>query len=214
MPTSAEEFVPLTRDSPWRAQVGCGALIALLLGLVGGGFLYATHHYYGFWDLDHDWLSIVFGCVFGSVGVLMALATMHQALATRSPETHVAIRPGKLRVADTAFLRVCQPGPVRLRSLHARLVCEVRTRHESENADGKWYYTTTFPYQERIYTCDDAQDVPAGGKFEQTASFQVPFDAPVSAESANERVVWRIEVWGRVRWWPDFMHPFTVIVTR
>jgi len=194
MPTSAEDFVPLTRDSPWRAQVGCGAVIALLLGLVGGGFLYATHHYYGRWDLQHDGMSIVFGCAFGSVGVLMALTTIHQALAIRSPETHIAIRPGQLRVADMAFLRVRQPGPLRLRSLHARLVCEVRTRHESEKADDKWYYTTTFPYQERIYACDDAQDVPASGQFEQTASFHVPFDAPVSAESANERVVWRIEL--------------------
>jgi hypothetical protein len=42
----------------------------------------------------------------------------------------------------------------------------------------------------------------------------MPYDAPLSSETANERVTWHIEVWGRVRWWPDFMHPFTVIVAK
>lgn len=210
MPPS--EFVPLTRDTPWTRQIGCGAVIALLLGAVGAGFLYATHHYYGHWDWEHDTLSIIFGIVFGAVGALMALATIHQALAVRTPLTQVGICPGELTRAGTAQLRVRQPGPVRLRSLHARLVCEVRTRHASESERGKTYYTTRFPHQQRIFTSDAAQEIPAGAAFEQSVSFTVPFDAPHSRESADERVTWRIEVWGRVRWWPDFMHPFTVSV--
>lgn len=210
----ASEFVPLTRDTPWTRQIGCGALIALLLGGIGAAFLYATHHYYGQWDWDHDGLVIIFGIAFGGVGALMALATLHQALAVRTPLTQAAICPGELVRAGTAQLRLRQPGPARLRSLHARLICEVRTRRESETTPGKSVYTTRYPHQDRILSCDDAQEIRAGEQFERTASFQVPFDAPPSGEHANQSVVWRIEVWGTVRWWPDFMHPFTVSVVR
>jgi hypothetical protein len=212
MTTPPDDFVSLTRDSPWNAQVGCGVAIALLLGLVGGGLLYATHHYYGYWNWDRDGLVIIFGIVFGGVGVLMALASIHQVLAIRTPQTQAAISPGELGRAYTVQLRLRQPGPVRLRSLHARLVCEIRTRRQSETQRGKSYYATAFPHQDRIFTCDTAQDVAAGALFEQTSSFQVPFDSPPTSEIENQRVTWRIEVWGRVRWWPGFMHPFTVQV--
>lgn len=206
-----DDFVTLVRDTPWTRQVGCGVLIALVLGAVGGAILYATHHYYGFWNWDKDAASIAFGAVFAGVGAIMALASIHQSLAARSPQTQVAIRPGELARFETAELRIRQPGPVRLRSLNARLVCEIAERKESETERGKHYWSSRFPYQERIFA-SGARDVAAGSQFEQTVSFALPSGAQPSKETENLRITWRIEVWGRVKWWPDFMHPFTVNV--
>jgi hypothetical protein len=206
-----DDFVTLTRDTPWARQIGCGALIALVLGAVGGGILYGTHHYYGYWNWDKDAASILFGSVFGGVGVIIALATLQQSLALRSPLTQVAICPGELARFETAQLRIRQPGPIRLRSLNARLVCQISERKESQSERGKHYWTSRFPHQDRIFE-SGARDIAAGGQFEQTVSFAVPSDAQPSKETADLRIDWRIEVWGRVKWWPDFMHPFTVRV--
>lgn len=42
--------------------------------------------------------------------------------------------------------------------------------------------------------------------------FQLPDDTLHSTESEDRAIVWKIEVWDKVKWWPDFMHPFVIEV--
>ena len=55
------------------------------------------------------------------------------------------------------------------------------------------------------------QDIASGETLEREGTFVVP-DIPFSQEVPGLHVRWKIEVWGRVAMWPDFMHPFIVTV--
>ena len=206
-----QNFVPLTRDMARTTAVGCTALLGLAPGLVGAAILFVSHRYYAGWDWEHDAGSLVIGAVFVLVGAAMLMLAVQQAFAIHAPETIVAIRPQVLVPGASAELRMVQPGPIRLRSLHARLVCDISARQASATSAGS-YTTTRCPHQERIFAVEKTE-VPAGGQFAQTVTFTVPADAQPSTDAAERRVTWRIEVWGRVRGGANFMHPFTVAVS-
>src|ERR1700749_1474567 len=197
-------FTTLVRDTPWRRQIAGGTLLALLFGSIGGGMLYATHNYYGSWNWDDGWLLIVFGAVFSALGALMVLLTVQQLLAVHTPECTVAICPAELGRASDVQLRIRQPGPVRLRSLHARLLCEMSTRHTSETQRSKTYWSTEYPHDDRILTWDTPQDIPAGGMFENVAAFRVPSDSPPTGKTENRVVALRIAFLGLARPWAGF----------
>ena len=55
----------------------------------------------------------------------------------------------------------------------------------------------------------DRRNIEIGETLQREATFAVPTAAP-SVESTEVKIRWKIEVWGRVAWWPNFMHPFPV----
>jgi hypothetical protein len=57
----------------------------------------------------------------------------------------------------------------------------------------------------------DRQTIGGGETLQREATFVVP-DIAASLDSPDEQIRWKIEVWGRVALWPDFMHPFPIKV--
>jgi hypothetical protein len=208
----AEPLVRLERDTPWRTQVGCSFALGLVLVLFAGAITVpVVTHWQG--GRQEDWVPALFAAVFGGVGLLMWLSTVHQRLAMRTPETEVWIERVPLHAGERVALRVRQPGPVALKSLRGRLLCEVQVWRPSasQGRSGRGSWSSTFPYDERFFDLDGAV-LGSGDALDRTVELAVPADARLSDESPQLRVRWRIEVWGRVRHWPDFMHPFPLKV--
>jgi hypothetical protein len=199
-------YTRLTRETPWKAQVGCGAVMALMVALPGLIIGYMT------WFHDHSDSRngmFVFAGVWVGVGVLILIGSIHQAFALRSPETIVEIEPSELRAGQSVRVRITQPGPLRLQSIHANLAGE-QTTIRLVPRTGKTSRTTKYLGPYRILEIDDHEIAP-GESVDRDATFQVP-DVVPSYESPDGNLRWKIEVWGRVAWRADFMHPFPVTI--
>jgi hypothetical protein len=199
-------YTRLTRETPWKAQVGCSAVIALLVAMPGLFIGYMTYFH------DHSDSRnkmFAFSAVWVGVGVLILIGSIHQAFAMKSPETIVEIEPAEFRPGANVRIRVTQPGPLRLQSIHANLAGE-QTTIRLVPRTGKTSRTTKYLGPYRILEIDD-QEIAPGESIERDATFQVPDVAP-SYESPEGNLRWKIEVWGRVAWRADFMHPFPVNV--
>lgn len=201
-------YTRLTRETPWKAQVGCGAVIALMVAMPGLFIGYMTY----FHDQSEQRNAMfAFAGVWLVVAVVILLGSVHQAFAMRSAETIVEIEPLQLRPGQNVRVRVTQPGPLRLQSIHANLAGE-QTTVRLVPRTGNTSRTTKYLGPYRILEIDD-HDIAPGESIERETTFQVPDIAP-SYQSPDGNLRWKIEVWGRVAWRPDFMHPFPVdIVT-
>jgi hypothetical protein len=197
-------FTRLTREQPWKAQIGCGAVIALAAAAPGVFIAYMTY----FHDhSDNRGKTFAFAAVWIVVGLFIFLGTIHQALASRSPETVVEIEPAELAPGEALRIRILQPGPLRLLSLHANLAGEETT---IATGGGRRTRTTRYLGPHRMLEVE-RQQIGAADTLQRDATFIVP-DVAASGEASGVSVQWKIEVWGRVSMWPDFMHPFPVKV--
>lgn len=200
-------FVRLERDIPWKTGIGCTALLGLVPSALGGGILVQSWRHWKSWG--DDFVVVIVGGAFALVGLGLILMAIHQAFAIRVAETEVSIDRPVLAPGMEARVRVRQPGPVNLLSLNGRLVCEVRKRRTGRN--GKHSYSSTYPYQERIFEIRGGV-IPENQSLDHESLFTVPPGAEATLDTPELKRIWRLEVWGRVRHWPDFMHPFTVDV--
>lgn len=138
------------------------------------------------------------------VGLLLFLNGFHALFASVNPPA-VMILPSQPLVRSTPTeLRLRQQGPISLESLRVNLICEKSTRKGKQRQ-------LTYPIQDNIF---------ASGPYEisledsQTSSFHVtvPADAEPSGDTGHIRIVWRLEVWGKVNNRADFMRPFAIEV--
>lgn len=203
-------FTRLTRQSPWKAQVGCGFALAFIVaapGLFIGYMTYTRDH------SDNRNAMFAFSAVWVVVAILVLLSNIHQAIAMRSPETMIEIDPGELKPGEPLRIRVIQPGPLSLQSIHANLSGEDTTISYSRN-ERVTHTKRNTKYLGPFRMIEvERYDIAGGEQLEREATFQIPPDIPASLESSDRTIRWKIEVWGRVAWWPDFMHPFPVTVT-
>ena len=86
------------------------------------------------------------------------------------------------------------------------------TRTNSDGDSGQYRTTDQkLLYQQNILDEHDnviaAEDI-----WKMLVEFQLPDDTLHSTESEDRAIVWKIEVWDKVKWWPDFMHPFVIEV--
>lgn len=200
-------YTRLTRETPWKAQVGCGAVLSLIVAMPG---LFIGYMAYFHDHSDSRTGQLVFAGVWVGVGVLVLIGSIHQAFAMRSAETIVEVEPAEFRPGQSVRIRVTQPGPLRLQSIHANLAGEQTTIRFVNRDGGKVSRTTKYLGPYRILEID-GQRIAMGESVGREAMFQVPEVAP-SYESPEGNLRWKIEVWGRVGLRPDFMHPFPVNV--
>lgn len=202
-------FARLTRREPWKTQIGCSFVVALIVaapGLFIGYMTYVHDH------SDKRNALLIFAGVWLVVAVLVLLSGIHQLFASRSPETIVEIEPSELVPGASVRIRLTQPGPLRLLSLHANLAGEETQYYYARGplAQGSKRTSKTRyfgPY--RMLEVDERRNIEVSEQWQ--ATFVVPPIAS-SKESTDLKIRWNIEVWGRVALWPDFMHPFPIKV--
>jgi hypothetical protein len=150
--------------------------------------------------LGGGWMGVVVIVIFGGVGLLMLLMFVHQSIARRVPETIVEITPQPAVTGDRATIRITQPGPVKLRSLRANLLWT------ESDSDGRG-----FGGSENFL---DVRQLDVGHTWETVAEVTIPENGRPSGWMGGVKTVWKIEVWGRVRFFPDFQHPFVIRVKK
>ena len=197
-------FTRLVREQPWKAQIGCTFLISLVVAAPGVFIGYMTY----FHDHSDNRNAILgFAAVWVVVALFVLLGGIHQLFAVRSPETIVEIEPAELTPGASIRIRVTQPGPLRLLSLHANLAGEeTKYTYAAKRTSTTRYFG---PY--RMLEIE-RRNIDLSERVERDATFTVPEDVAPTVESPDLKVRWKIEVWGRVRMWPDFMHPFPVTI--
>lgn len=207
--------VRLKREFPWSTETGCAIFVGLFVLALVGGFYYAATVLGK--DEKDVWVVYVFIGVFGCVGALLVFSGIHRLIASRVRETIVELDTEKIARGQTIKACFRQEGPVTLTSLRANVLCMERTHawgtRTDSNGNSESYKKTNekLVYQQNIL--DEQQIVIAAEEIWETQiEFQLPSDALRSVESDDREVVWKIEVWGKVAWWPDFMHPFVVHV--
>lgn len=188
--------------------MGCGLLMSLILGGVGGFILYMEHVHPPSSDQNSAWVTPIVGGGFFLVGVLLLFSVVYGFLASRSPETVVAIDKNELRRGDGVTVHILQPGPIRLKSLRADLFGEeLRIRGYTNRVTTRKDLGTF-----KFFAQDDIV-VRKGEVFHRSATLDIPQDIPPSDTFDGGTVTWRIEVWGAVRRGFNFRHPFVVKVT-
>lgn len=203
--------IRLSREITAGRQAAAATAIGAVLTLLGGGILLVARVVAPSAPQD-AWLPQIVGAGFALVGVVVLLLGLKMSLSTRLPQTIVEVDKQPVRAGQSLRVSVRQPGPISLRSLRVNLIAEQITRYEVRR-QGKKRIEIDRHLIYRHNVVDLGTLVIAGGE-ESAASGEVsvPLAVPLVDVEGDKTVVWRLEVWGRVRGWVDFGHPFVVQV--
>jgi hypothetical protein len=211
-PTPLPTFLPvrLQRETPFKSQLGCTGVIALVLLAVAALAWYAA----GSEGKGSNWVGYVVGVGFGFFGLLVLWSFIRQLGAAGLKETVVEISREPLQPGETAKICLIQPGPARLKSLRANLLCFEERTHRVWNSQRKLHEDRT---EERLVTTENLVDaqhlsIPVGDVWHEVREFTLPSDARVAGTVDGLTVRWKIEVWGTGYALASFMHPFPVDV--
>jgi hypothetical protein len=211
--------VRLVRETSRAGQrwtvFGLGLMLIAVATLFGIG---VRHEPGGF---SANWLIWVVIAGFGLVGLFLLYCGIQQTLALRTHETIVEMESPYIEGGAATRICIRQEGPVSLESLRVSLVC-------IERIDGRVQQTGKYGHTREIHRDSERQifkqnilderdiRIGRGVMWERMLEFTVP-DKGRRRKRRTQGIVdktWKIEVWGRVQWWADFMHPFVVDVKR
>jgi hypothetical protein len=162
---------------------------------------------------SNQWLFYVVGGSFFVVGLLLVILAIKMFLATRLPETIVEVDRMPIRAGKSFQVTVRQPGPIRLKSLRLNLMAEQLTRRQVwRNGQRRTETDRLLIHQVNILDLRDITILP-GEEVVRQGEATVPKELQLADVEGEKQVVWRLEVWGRVRGWVDFGHPFVIEVS-
>jgi hypothetical protein len=203
--------IRLEREMSVAGQAGCATTIGIFLAVIGIVMVIVMQSEEPSAG-KNQWVLYAVGGGFALVGVLMVVLGIKMFLMTRIPETIVEVDKMPVRVGASFQLTVRQPGPIRLRSLRANLVCEqITTRKMWRAGKTKTDRDRRLIYQANVFDLRDAA-VSHGEQIVRHATVNVPADVKLADIEGNKAIIWRVEVWGRVRGWADFGHPYVIEV--
>ncbi len=203
--------IRLVRETPFTGQAGCATTIGLFLSVLGAvitlGMRSDTPR-----PATNEWLVYFVGGGFSLVGLIVVILGIKMFLAARLPETIVEVDRMPVSAGETFQVTARQPGPIRLASLRVNLVGEQLTRREVWR-DGKRRIDTDrrLIHQDNVLDLKD-MSILHGEEVVRQGAAMVPADVRLADIEGAKQVVWRLEVWGRVRGWVDFGHPFVIEV--
>ena len=200
----------IERETPWAATTGCALAIGVLLTLLGGGILYMalTHP-----DEKAQGVVYIVGGGFALVGLIVLYSGIHQLFAQAGiKETIFEVGELPLRRGKAVQATIVQEGPIKLLSLRANLVCfEIETRRV-QRKNGPSTEKFTQQIADGNLLDEGPIELGPGEKYERSFLMTVAPDARPSGTKGKFTIEWKVEVWGRVKSRPDFMHPFVVQV--
>lgn len=211
-PKRRARAIRLERETTVARQAGGALIIGLILAVLGGGMLWvalADPSRVG----PNDWLVYVVFGAFSVVGFVMLILGVKMWLMTRLPETIVEVDRTPVRAGEPFQVAVRQPGPIRLESLRVNVVGEQITRREVWRR-GKW---RTEKDRHLIHQVNvlDLRDltIARGEEVARQGQATVPTEVTLVDIEGEATLTWKLEVWGRVRRWVDFGHPFLIEVS-
>jgi hypothetical protein len=153
---------------------------------------------------------------FGLFGILVLWSFIRQVAAIGLAETIVEVSTEPLQPGEMFRICVIQPGPAKLKSLRANLVCLEERRHTVRNSQTK---RTEARVEEKQISTENLVEathlhVAAGDVWHEIREFTLPADTPVAGTKEGVSISWKVEVWGAGYGLASFMHPFPVDVFR
>jgi hypothetical protein len=203
------EPIRLERELSVSGQAGCATIIGIALLLVGIAIVAAMQRGEPGAG-QNNWVIYVVGVSFSVIGLLVSVLGLKMFLMARVPVTIVEVDRMPVRPGETFQMTVRQPGPIRLKSLRVNLVCEQITTRPSAGLS-KTSRDRRIIHQSNVLDLQEAAAGP-GEEVVRHAGVSVPPDVRLADVAGRKEVVWRLEVWGRVRGWADFGHPFVIQV--
>lgn len=156
-----------------------------------------------------SWFALIFLSVFGLVGLLILVGFVQTLLvALGVGETIVEISADRLAPGQPFEVLVIQAGRMRLNELTLRLVCEEKaTYRQGTNTN-----TATEKVLDEVLVSAKDAEIEHGRPLQVRGKGRIPFDAMHGFLLGNNKLLWRIEVKGDVRRWPDFSREFAIEV--
>jgi hypothetical protein len=198
----------IPRATPWGAQASCALGIGIVLLLIGG-----TICFFALKNDDHG-LPLLIGGGFSLVALLLVYSGIHQFFAQQGvKETIFELEDLPVVRGEPRHGIVIQEGPIRLQSLRANVICMEETRKEVIR-DGKKRIDR---FQKMIWDTNilDEGELTLADmeRAQREVVIEIPRTCKPSGEQGqNKSIEWRVEIWGRVKGRPDFMHPFVIEV--
>jgi hypothetical protein len=204
--------IRLEREGPAATQAGRAASIGVFLAVLGGIIVRAMRSDAPS-DGQNEWLVYAVGGGLSVVGLVVVIFAIKMFLASRLPETIVEVDRMPVRAGERFQVTVRQAGPIRLESLRLNLVAEQLTRRALRHSRQRRISTDRrVIHQSNVLDVGNTTILP-GREIARQIEAVVPADVrPVDIEG-DKRIVWRLEVWGRVRGWVDFGHRFVLEVS-
>lgn len=140
----------------------------------------------------------------GLFGLLLFYGFVHSLLAAKTPPTTILAPVESMKRGVEFPLNVRQYGPARLESLKVNLICEKSVRRNKSR-------DLTYPHQITVFESGPF-DVGLHDRTEFPVRISVPVDAEPTRDDTAMRIVWRLEIWGKVIGQADFMRPFQMVV--
>ena len=201
--------IRLQREDAAAGQAGCSMAIGIFLTILGSGIYFFARRS----GEPDQFVVYAVGAGFGLVGLLLTVLGIKMWLAMRTPETIVEASRMPVRGGERFQLTVRQPGPVRLKSLRVNVTAEqISTRWVWRNGTRK---TDTDRRLIHVHNVLDEKElnILAGEDIARVADVTVPARLKLADVEGEKKVVWRLEVWGKVRGWTDFGHWFAIDVS-
>jgi len=140
------------------------------------------------------------------IGVVLIGGAVYQFLAIFTPRPTLELSCGTISLGGAAELRWRVTGRT---SRMDEFTVTLRGVEEAKYRKGTSTYTdrNTF-YEMELYRTSDATEIASG-----QVGFVLPQDTMHSFEAENNRILWSLDVHGRIRHWPDVKESFKVTVT-
>jgi len=139
------------------------------------------------------------------LGLLVFYGFVHSLLAAGTPPTTISLSREPVPRGEPITVTIRQTGPVVLESLRANLICERIERPTGRSR------AMTYPCQLNFFD-SGRREVPRMDTTVFAAPLTVPADLEPSTFSPELKILWRIEIWGKVVGRADFMRPFDLEV--
>jgi hypothetical protein len=152
-----------------------------------------------------------------AVAALAALAGFFRfvkfvLVALGVPRTVVEISSHPLKFGEQYQIYVCQPGPLRLKSLRVLLVCDQKSTPSNGPAFHNSHETIRQRHFERELFRVENITIDRDTPFEVRCELSVPEKIGDPIQPTRQNITWKLIVDGSVAGWPSFLREFPVIV--
>ncbi len=192
--------------SPWAKLVGVILIASFWNGIVS---LFLWQMISGFRRGHPDWFLMLFLVPFELIGLGLLGFVVYQFLALFNPRPTLELSAGTVPLGGAAELRWTMSGRVtRIREFTVTLRGTEEVTYQTKS--GKETRTATDKsifYEMELYRTSDRSQIAAG-----SMGFVLPGDTMYSFEAPNNKIVWSLDVHGKIDRWPDVKESFKLAV--
>jgi len=154
---------------------------------------------------DPSWFGTLFLLPFVAIGVGLMGGVVYQLLATFNPRPTLELSSRVVPLGGTAELSWSFAGQS---SRIQELTVTLRGVEEAKYRRGTSTYAdrNTF-YEMELYRTSEAREIAAG-----QVGFVLPPDTMHSFEAENNKILWNLDLHGRIKGWPDVKESFKIAV--